>query len=51
MPAPAVPGGEVDERFIKEWLAYGFRAMSVYLAHWAEFDAWLEAHPQPKDSP
>lgn len=42
-----VPSGqiEIDDRFLKEWLAYGFKALAAYLTRHAEFDEYLKLHP------
>ncbi len=40
-PPPAVTV-EVDERWMREWIAYGFVEISKSLASHAEFDAYYE---------
>jgi hypothetical protein len=32
---------EIDEDWITEWVAYGFREMRAYLQKWAAFDQYL----------
>jgi len=34
---------EIDERFLSEWLAYGFREMGAYLDKRARFAAYLDS--------
>jgi hypothetical protein len=34
---------EIDERFLSEWLAYGFREMGAYLGKRARFAAYLDS--------
>ena len=33
---------EIDDRFLSEWLAYGFREMGAYLDKQARFAAYLD---------
>ena len=41
---------EIDEKFIGEWLKYGFAELQIYMVKHAQFDAWLQRHPtQPEE--
>jgi hypothetical protein len=40
---------EIDEVWLKEWIAYGFVEMDAYLALRAAFDAYCVTHPRPKE--
>lgn len=33
---------KIDERWMAEWLAYGYRELRAYLAHHAAFDEYLD---------
>lgn len=35
---------EIDERFISEWLAYGFTLMAAFLDKNLRFEEWLDKH-------
>lgn len=39
---------EIDDRYLKEWLAYGFAEITKFLGNHAAFDRWLRDHPQPE---
>ena len=36
---------EIDEKFIGEWVKYGFAELHIYMTKHAQFDAWLLRHP------
>ena len=41
---------EIDEKFIGEWLKYGFAELQIYMVKHVQFDAWLRRHPtQPEE--
>jgi hypothetical protein len=42
MDAPAISPGPMGERWLDEWVAYGFRQMGEYLAKHAEFARYCE---------
>ena len=35
---------ELDEEWMAEWIAYGYREMGVTLAHHAQFLEWCHRH-------
>jgi len=47
-PPPAITV-QVDEVWLAQWVAYGFKEMSQSLARHAAFDQYVKTHPQPKD--
>jgi hypothetical protein len=42
MDAPATSPGLMRERWLEEWVAFGFRQMGEYLAKHAEFARYCE---------
>jgi hypothetical protein len=46
---PAAITVEVDERWMGEWIAYGFVEMGVSLANHADFEQYCTTHPRPKE--
>lgn len=42
-------GLEIDAVWFAEWVTFGFREMTSYLAKHAAFDDWLERHPDRKE--
>jgi len=49
VPEPPPNPPQVDEGYLKEWIALGFGEMAVYLARYAQFDRWLVEHPRAVD--
>ena len=47
-PPPAVTV-EVDEYWLQEWAAFGFKEMGASLANHADFDQYVQTHPRPKE--
>jgi hypothetical protein len=54
MDVPTTSPGLMQERWVEEWVAYGFRQMAEYLAKQAEFARYCEqraaradGEPQP----
>jgi hypothetical protein len=43
-PPPAITV-EVDERWMQEWIAYGFKEMGISLGNHAAFDEYVQARP------
>jgi hypothetical protein len=39
----------VDERWMREWVAYGFKEMGRFLATYAAFDQYVKTHPRPEE--
>lgn len=47
-PPPAVTV-EVDERWMADWIGFGFVGIEALLAAYAGFDEYLRTHPQPEE--
>lgn len=41
---PQEQRAEVDERWIDQWLTFGFTELDLYLWKRAEFDKWCASH-------
>ena len=39
-------GAQLDERYVPEWVEYGFSELISYLTKWANFDQWLAEHEE-----
>lgn len=42
---------EIDEQWLKEWIAFGFREMRAYLQKQAAFTRWCQRHDREEHDP
>jgi hypothetical protein len=40
----------INEKFMAEWLRYGFAEMQIYMVKQAQFEAWCVRHPRDEES-
>ena len=50
MDAPATSPGPMRERWLDEWVSYGFRQIGEYLAKHAEFARYCEQRAKQADN-
>lgn len=41
---------QIDERFLGEWVRFGFQDFTRYLERYAEFEEYCDNHPREEDS-